>query len=196
MRWRFICGSKGSASVEIALMLPVVMAVGLLAVDLYKLSYERTKVEKMAGSAAITLSVQQKLGKPGLDGLFDSLVPAKEKERHQMIISNVSLPSKRVWWTLTRGGKEICRENDGAFSDVYQASLPEGEGGNNKPDKDTKSVVIVRVCRDMQGISLTGLLSPEVLQSVSVNRAVKTRIELDEALVKEATGAIKEKNRK
>lgn len=197
LRLRF--DERGGAAVETALLLPLIIAGGLLCVDLFKVGIERTRMEQLAGSAAITLSVQQKLGKAGLDGLYDTLFHVEGlkdvRGRHQMVVSNVTMPSRRIWWSLSRGGEDVCAET--AREGTYEGTLPvDAElDGNGDPREDTHSLIVVRLCRTVDDISMEHLALPDRLAVVSVNRALATSVDLDEILLEEAVGAIVQEER-
>ncbi|PWF21461.1 TadE/TadG family type IV pilus assembly protein [Corticimicrobacter populi] len=197
LRLRF--DERGGAAVETALLLPLIVAGGLLCVDLFKVGIERTRMEQLAGSAAITLSVQQKLGKAGLDGLYETLFKVEGlkdvRGRHQMVVSNVTMPSRRIWWSLSRGGDGVCAET--AREGTYEGTLPvDAElDGNGDPENDTHSLIVVRLCRTVDDISMEHLALPDRLAVVSVNRALATNVDLDEVLLAEAVGAIVQEER-
>lgn len=197
LRLRF--DERGSAAVETALLLPIILAGGLLCVDLFKVGIERTRMEQLAGSAAITLSVQQKLGKAGLDGLYDTLFHVEGlkdvRGRHQMVVSNVTMPSRRIWWSLSRGGEGVCAET--AQEGTYEGTLPvDAElDDSGDPKDDTHSLVVVRLCRTVDDISMEHLALPDRLAVVSVSRALATSVDLDKVLLAEAVGAIVQEER-
>lgn len=193
----FLLRSKqqGGATVELALLLPFILAGGMLCVDLFRIGVERTRMEQLAGAASITLSVQQKLGKTGLDGLYDTLFQVEGlkdvRQIHQMIVSNVTLPSRRVWWSVSRGAEGICEEQ--AQEGFYTGELPvdlNAPATNGDPNSDAESVIVVRLCRSLDDVSMEYLGLPERLNVVSINRTLSANVDLDEALLAQAVGAI------
>lgn len=201
LRLRF--DERGGAAVETALLLPLIVAGGLLCVDLFKVGIERTRMEQLAGSAAITLSVQQKLGKAGLDGLYETLFKVEGlkdvRGRHQMVVSNVTMPSRRIWWSLSRGAEGVCEGR--AHEGMYSGDLPEIEvsrrniNPDDASDADAYSLVVVRLCRTVDDISMESLALPDRLAVVSISRATAKNIDLDRLLMVEATGEILKQDR-
>lgn len=187
---------RGSAAVETALLLPLIIAGGLLCTDLFKIGIERSRMEQLAGSSAITLSVQQKLGKSGLDGLYETLFHVDGlndvRGQHQMVISNVTMPSRRIWWSLGRGTDGVCEQ--GPRAGTYDGTLPQddADAGSGDAKDDTYSLLVVRLCRTMDDVSLDYLLLPSQLAVVSANRALAASIDLDSQLLAEAAGAIRD----
>lgn len=189
----FRSSERGSAAVETALLLPMILAVGFLCVDLYKISVERTRMEQLAGSASMTLAVQKKLGQAGLDGLYDTMLHIEGlkdvRGRHQMIVTNVTMPSRRIWWTLSKGAEDVCDE--AAEEGAYPGPLPDPViDDGREPSEDSYSLVVVQLCRNVNDISMDYLALPDRLVVTSINRASSLQIDLDALLLAQASGAI------
>lgn len=191
---RFIQQEKGSAVVETALILPVVLLIGFFCVDIYRLHLARTQLEQLAGSIGITISVQEKLEAAGLNVLYKQLMP--DSGRFQMIVTNVSMPSKQIWWTLQRGDADVC-QNQPQLGAYYSDDLPDqdavqNQNGDDAAESDDHSVVVVHLCEDVNNLHIERLLVPSKFETTSINRAAYKEIDLDDALLGEAVGAIQE----
>lgn len=197
---RFLKEDRGVAAIEAALALPLVLMAGLFCVDLYKLGLERTRMEQAAGATAITLSVQQKLGAHGLDGLYAATFRGNggkdERDRYQMLVTNVSMPSGRIWWTVLRGNEGVCEnvQREGIYTGRLPKDTRSGVGGH--PEDDSYSLIVLQLCRTVNDISLDYLPLPGRLEVVSTNRALAAKVDLDAALLAEAAGAIVQEKRK
>lgn len=181
-------GQRGSVAVEAALALTLLFTVGFIASDMHRIDIERSRLEGTASSAALNISAQSKLTKPGLDALADVVMQGHIDDQ-QMIIMNV-LQSGRIFWSLERGGaSDLCEaESDGVY---YTGQLPIDaekmeEAAESEEDASTFSLIVVRACRRTTDItSYGGITMPDVLQVDSVYRASSRKITLDEELQEE-----------
>lgn len=187
---------RGSAVVEFALLMPLLLFLAFAGTDLFRVSHARAEQEQVANTLASVLTQQSTWTAPGLDALLAHLLP--DDRSYEVVISRVQLDRELVWYPLSLGNTtELCPRY-GGDGGLYTASLPEeanigGDGDNSNGDEDQRhqvSLLVVQLCRQSDDLNLlTGLLNSKLMQSISIQRMAHQRIELDdtlnEALVKE-----------
>ncbi|MCQ9427204.1 hypothetical protein NRB16_27200 [Pseudomonas sp. LJDD11] len=172
---------RGSASIEAAIALSVVITAGLLVSDLYLLSRARADLERSTASLSSTLSNQNQLTAEGVDALLDALV-AERGDRYQFHVGKVLLDGT-VSWQLALGAADgLCDSPLG--SDTYQGPLPERDP---EADNGRVALLVVRGCQDSDQLGMGSLgLGGKVLQADAISRLRMANIKLDEALSNQA----------
>ncbi|MCL2893173.1 hypothetical protein [Brenneria tiliae] len=181
---RFRRARRGSATVETALALPIVLAIGTLCADIYSVNLERERMEQRAGAIVSVLSRQRDLTQEGLQGLLDAVLPQEsEQGEYQLLISNVR-QTGALYWQLNRGSSQnVCPDNQAAYGASYPGELPEKE----EDGSESVAMLVVELCRQGRDISLLGGLSlSNLLHVTQVNRTADGVIALDLALGSEA----------
>ncbi|MEE3662423.1 hypothetical protein V2I52_10855 [Brenneria sp. g21c3] len=181
---RFCADRLASVTVETALALPIVLAIGTLCADIYTVGLERERMEQRAGAIVAVLGLQQELTAEGLQGLLDTVLPQTGLGNYQLLISNVR-QTGAVYWQLDRGNADgICGENLAAYGEVYPGELPEKD---EEDGSESVAMLVVELCREGKDISLLGGLSlSNLLRVAQVNRTAGGVIALDSALGREA----------
>ncbi|MEC5342907.1 hypothetical protein ABRZ24_09885 [Brenneria populi] len=181
---RFYASKRASVTVETALALPIVLAIGALCADIYTVGLERERMEQRAGAIVSILGMQQELTEEGLQGLLDAVLPEDGMGNYQLLISNVRQTGE-VYWQLERGNADnICADNQAGYGEIYPGELPEKD---EEDGSEIVAMVVVELCREGKDISLAGGLSLSNLLHVSlVNRTGDGVITLDAALGQEA----------
>ncbi|WP_246494579.1 TadE/TadG family type IV pilus assembly protein [Brenneria izadpanahii] len=181
---RFCSDRRASVTVETALALPIVLALGTLCADIYTVGLERERMEQRAGAVVSLLAMQQELTEEGLQGLLDVVSPEDLSTNYQLLISNVRQTGE-VYWQLNRGNSgELCPGNLVGYGEQYPGDLPEKDVASGSEDI---SMMVVELCREGKDISLIGGLSlTNLLHVTAVNRVARGVIALDDALMQEA----------
>lgn len=166
---------RGSATIETAFMMTVVMGVGLVCSDLYMLARARADLERTTSQVTATLSNQSGLTEKGVNALLDAL-SAKRGDRYQYWVAKV-LPDRKVSWQLPLGGSNnLCDSpvNGGTF----EGELPEAD--DSQASDGHVALLVVRACQNAQDIGLTQLhLDKTILQADAISRLRTATITLD-----------------
>lgn len=178
---------RGSALVETALIIPLVIGVTLLAADMYALHQARSYLEQSAHNVASVLGAQTRLDSNGLRALIEFGAPPHILKNYEMIISKVENDRSMNWRPLYRGNVEgLCpRLSDGQR---YNGELPESEP-EPQPDEEgaiSTSMVVVQLCRSSEDLALSNALTGgETLVVAAVSRLQYGAPALDDVLTRE-----------
>lgn len=167
---------RGSATLETALVLSVVIAAGLLVVDLYLLARGRADLERTTSMLASTLSNQTALTSDGVTQLVSAL-SAQRGDTYQFYVGKV-LRDRTVSWQLPLGqATGLCTSPmDGG---TYNGTLPEVD----QDADDSVALLVVRACQDSTQLGLSTLsLNGNTLQADAISRLRNADIELDNTL--------------
>ncbi|KAF1070380.1 MAG: hypothetical protein GAK45_00795 [Pseudomonas citronellolis] len=169
---------RGSAVIETALTLGVILSSGLFAADLYHLLRARADLERSASDLAGTLANQKALTFDGVQKLVAGM-QAERGDRYEFQVGKV-LRSGKVQWQLPLGSASGLCDNPLQGTE-YTGELPE----QDQPDADSDSValLVVHACQASGELEMDSLLlANSTLQVTSVQRLRSADIELDEAL--------------
>lgn len=176
---------RGSALVETALIIPVVIGVTLLAADMYALHQARSYLEQSAHNVASVLGAQTRLDSNGLRALIEFGAPPHILKNYEMIISKVENDRSMNWRPLYRGNVEgLCPSlSDGQR---YNGELPEREPEPQDEDAISTSMVVVQLCRSSEDLALSNALTGgETLVVAAVSRLQYGAPALDDVLTRE-----------
>ncbi|MFK0093492.1 TadE/TadG family type IV pilus assembly protein [Pseudomonas sp. NPDC090592] len=191
----FARSQRGSAAVETALILPIIIGIGLLGADLYTLHQARSYLEQSAHTIAATLAVQSKLDVNGLQALVDDATRMTARGNtsldpvpYELIISKVEENRSLIWRPLHRGtASGVCTPN--STGAVFTGELPqvpraaEDDGDTSASDS---AAVVVQLCAHVDRLMLTTLaLADRTLQVQAVSRLQQGTPTLDKALTQE-----------
>ncbi|NIE73211.1 hypothetical protein F3J44_25875 [Pantoea sp. Tr-811] len=188
---------RGSASVEAALIMPILIGVTLLGADLYTLHQARSYLEQSAHTLASTLGVQSTLDANGLQALVDEATRMTARLNtdldpvpFELIVSKVEPDRSMAWRPLHRGGASgICRANSAGAQ--YTGELPEvpraaDDDSDDEASDTDSSVVVVQLCTEVDRLVLSSLvLTDKTLQVQAVSRLQHGTPTLDKALTQE-----------
>ncbi|HEY0201333.1 MAG TPA: hypothetical protein VGC24_06545 [Burkholderiaceae bacterium] len=182
-RWR----QRGALAVETALVLPVLVAMGLIGADMQRIHLERIRLESTTGVLAVNLVAQPKLTAEGLDELVETAMQNHASDQ-QLYILTVKRSGK-VTWALQRGGATSLCEAPSAGG-LYTGTLPE-DTVEDEDDTNTiagaVSMLVVRACRKTSDITLFSKLTiPDLLETDTVFPATHNTITLDSTLQTES----------
>lgn len=167
---------RGSATLETALMLSVVIICGLLAVDLYLLARGRADLERSTSMLASTLSNQTRLTAKGVDALVAELV-AERGDNYQLYVGKVMRTGKVAWRLPLGQTTGLC--DDPMGGGMYDGTLPESD---DEAD-DSVALLVVRACQSSDEMGMSTLsLGGKVLQADAISRLRSANIELDDSL--------------
>ncbi|WEK29045.1 MAG: hypothetical protein P0Y58_19315 [Candidatus Pseudomonas phytovorans] len=185
----------GSAAVETALILPIIIGITLLGADLYTLHQARSHLEQSAHTIAATLGVQSRLDANGLQALVDDatrMTARLDTELaplpFELIISKVEQDRSMAWRPLHRGAASgICTPNsEGAVFTGELPQVPKAADDDSEPDSSDSSVVVVQLCTEVDKLMLSSLvLAEDILQVQAVSRLQHGTPTLDKVLTQE-----------
>ncbi|WP_455923428.1 hypothetical protein [Pseudomonas putida] len=167
---------RGSATLETAFTLAIVVAAGLVCTDLFLLARARADLERSTHMLGNTLASQTALTANGVNKLIDALA-GQRGDSYQLYVGKV-LRNRTVSWQLRLGqASGLCDSPlDGG---TYTGSLPEAD---DQADSSV-ALLVVRACQATQPLGLTQLnLDTSALQVDSISRLRSASITLDEEL--------------
>jgi hypothetical protein len=186
---------NGSAAVEAALIMPIIIGITLLSADLYTLHQARSYLEQSAHTIAATLSAQTRLDNNGLQALVDEatrmtarLNNGQDPVPFELIISKVEQDRSMNWRPLHRGDATgVCTPNN--TGTMFTGELPQvpraADDDSEENDSDT-SVVVVQLCSEVDKLMLSTLvLADNTMQVQAVSRLQHGTPTLDKALTQE-----------
>lgn len=170
-------GQQGSATIEAALLLPIVLGAGVAASDLYLVSRARADLERSTATLSTILASQKSLTADGVDQVVSGILGGRS-DRYEMFVGKVWRNGK-VAWSLPLGNASGLCENPLASS-PYQEQLPERDTGD---DTNSVAMLVVLSCQEVSALQLNTLtLATPVLKSVATDRLRTAAIELDDTL--------------
>ncbi|QLF92015.1 pilus assembly protein [Pseudomonas sp. ABC1] len=175
---------RGSAVLETALIMPLVIGVAVISADLYSVHQARGYMELSAHTIASVLSNQSRLDYDGLQALVDQAASKKALGDYELVISQVALDRNMAWKPLYRGSVgDLCPSQSEGLK--YTGEMPEEV--EEDPDNPSKtSLVVVQLCRNSSNLALSsGLLVDKEMHAIAFNRMLYNELELDEVLASE-----------
>ncbi|WP_122340794.1 hypothetical protein [Pseudomonas caricapapayae] len=169
---------SGSATVETAFTLSIVVAAGMLFSDLFLLMRARVDLERSTHMLAATLANQAALTNNGVQQLLSGLA-AQRGDTYQYYVAKV-LPDRTLSWELPLGDATgLC--DSPVEGGSYQGVLPEAE--DSQASDGRTALLVVRACQAAGEVGLTQLqLDKNVLQIDAVERMRTASVTLDETL--------------
>ncbi|MFJ4142786.1 TadE/TadG family type IV pilus assembly protein [Pseudomonas sp. NPDC089734] len=185
---------RGSALLETALALPIILGTGFICADLYNLSRAKTDMERSTSTLSSVLSIQDRLTSAGLEQLIEN-IRGPRRDNYQIFIAQVRR-SGDVVWHLQRGtATGLC--DDPFAGSYYSGELPESSptsSSSEEQQEDKVSMLIVQTCQASTELAMSSdLLGGRIMQSVALDRMQNSDLELAEDLAQEA-GLDKEKS--
>lgn len=186
---------RGSAAIETALLMPIVIGITLLGADLYSLHQARSHLEQSAHAIASVIGVQSSLDHNGLQALVDDatrmtarLNKAVAPLPFELIISKVEQDRSLLWRPLHRGGVSgLCTPNSaGAVFTGELPKVPLAVDDDGKARNIATSVVVVQLCSAVDQLLLSSLvLDHPTLQVQAISRLQYGTPTLDKRLTQE-----------
>ncbi|TBU95548.1 hypothetical protein DNJ95_09035 [Stutzerimonas kirkiae] len=175
---------RGSAILETALVMPVLIGTALISADLYNVNQARSHMEQSAHTIASVLSNQSRLDYDGLQALVDQVAAAEILGEYELIIHQVALDRSMAWRPIYRGSAgDLCPQQSEGLE--YTGELPE-EQEYDPENPSTTAMVVVQLCRNSSSLALSsGLLVDKEMQAIAFNRMLYNELELDETLAAE-----------
>lgn len=168
---------QGSALVESALMIPVILTAALVVGDLFIVSRARADLERSTASLSSILANQGELTASGVDRLVESTV-AGRSDRYEIFVGQVWRNGK-VAWALELGNTQGLCENP-LRTTSYQGPLPER---NTADDTNSAAMMVVQTCQESSTLGLATLtLETEVLRNIAIDRMRNPNLKLDAEL--------------
>lgn len=168
---------RGNALVESALLLPILLAAGLIAGDLYVVSRARADLERSTAALSAIIANQDSLTAVGLDKLVEGVL-AGRTDRYEVFLGQVGRNGE-VAWTLSAGNAEGLCQNP-LENSPYQDPLPERD---TEDTSNSAAMMVVQACQQSGALGLGTLtLENDTLKMVAVNRMRTPDLELDETL--------------
>ncbi|RMQ50860.1 hypothetical protein ALQ04_01862 [Pseudomonas cichorii] len=185
---------RGSALLETALALPIILGTGFICADLYNLSRAKADMERSTSTLSSILAIQDRLTSAGLEQLIDN-IRGPRRDNYQIFIAQVRR-SGDVVWHLQRGpATGLCDDPFGGS--FYSGELPENSptsSGSEDRQEDTVSMLVVQTCQASTELAMSSdLFGGRILQSVALDRMQNSDLQLAEDLAQEA-GLDKEKS--
>lgn len=188
-----LCRQRGNALLEMALILPLVIAVVIYCADLYRVNLARADIERAAHTLASVLAQQNELDQTSLDALINQVAATDDMGNYELVVSRVKLDRTLPWQPLYRGSETgLCTElsSGGTFAGSLpeeQSTADDGDISNgNETSAGKVSMMVVQLCRNSSDLGLsTGILNAKVMEAVAISRMAFANIDLDEALTQE-----------
>lgn len=178
---------RGSALLETALALPIILGTGFICADLYNLSRAKADMERSTSTLSSILSIQERLTSGGLEQLIEN-IRGPRKDNYQIFIAQVRRSGEVVWHLQRGNATGLC--DDPFAGNQYSGELPESspeKSSSEEPQEDKVSMLIVQTCQASTELALSSdLFGGRILQSIALDRMQNSDLQLAEDLAQEA----------
>lgn len=172
---------RGTALVESALMIPVILTAALVVGDLFIVSRARADLERSTANLSAILANQSKLTASGVDQLVERTLVGRP-DRYEIFVGQV-WRNGTVSWALELGNTQGLCDNP-LKNSSYQGPLPELD---TTDDGKGAAMMVVQTCQESRALGLAALtLETEILRNIAIDRIGNPDMKLDAELRRRA----------